>query len=274
MGARRRHVWLRLCVENASIRVMPALLVVEGKRYPVEGCLLDKDGTLLRFDHWFQVMALRAQKLAAALCLVPAQRQALLSIMGLDDSGQASGAHGIIALPRNRAEQAVVDYLRRECRLDAQAAGVLVLRTFAEVDDEFPFSEHLRPTPGASSFLHAARHMGVKTAVVTHDGRAAAEQHLGALGWDSIVDAVLGIEDIRCPKPSPEGVFDACRRLGIAPDRALMAGDTWVDVGAGRGAGCRPVVGVLTGLGDVAQLAEADHIVPDLTSLSFCEHGS
>ncbi len=258
-------------MQNASILAMPAYLVVEGKRYPVDGCLLDKDGTLLSFDHWFEVMTLRAQKLAEALSLVPMQRDALLHFMGLDGDEAVKGAHGIIPLPRSRAEQAVVGYLSQEGLLDAREAELLVARTFAEVDEAFPFSEHLRPTCGAELFLRAARDAGVKVAVVTHDGRSPAEQQLRALGWDRLVDAVLGIEDMSCPKPAPDGVLDACRVLGITPERALMAGDTWVDVGAGRRAGCRPVIGLLTGLGDAGELSDADHVVPDLASLSFGE---
>lgn len=250
---------------------MPACLVVQGKRYPVEGCLLDKDGTLLRFDHWVKVMALRAEKLAGALSLVPAQRQALYGFMGVDGNGNARGTHGIIPMPRSQAEQAIVGYLSQEALMGGREAERLVRRTFAEVDDEFPFSEHLRPTPGAEAFLRAAREAGVKIAVITHDGRSAAEHHFRALGWDDLVDAVLGIEDIPCPKPSPESALNACRILGIEPARTVMAGDMWVDVGAGRGAGCRPVIGLLTGLGDAVELSEADHVVPDLTSLSFSE---
>ncbi len=251
---------------------MAPLLSVDGQKYPVEACLLDKDGTLLGFDHWLEVMRMRAERLAQALSLSRLQLDALLSFVGLDVAGGRAGTEGITALPRSEAERAVAEYLQSVEHIARARASEAVRTAFADVDTVFPFDRHIRAALGAEEFLRRARQVGVKTAVVTHDGRSAAEHHLRALGWMGLVDVVVGVEDMGALKPAPDGPLKACELLGVDPACSLMAGDTSADVGAGRAAGCRPVIGLLSGLGSSAELADADHVVDDLAALSFLEN--
>jgi D-glycero-D-manno-heptose 1,7-bisphosphate phosphatase len=45
-----------------------------------------------------------------------------------------------------------------------------------------------------------------------------------------------------CRKPMPGLILQAARDLGIDPARCWFVGDTWMDVAAGRAAGCRTVL--------------------------------
>jgi histidinol-phosphate phosphatase family protein len=45
-----------------------------------------------------------------------------------------------------------------------------------------------------------------------------------------------------CRKPEPGLVIAACRDLGLSLDGAWFVGDTWMDVVAGRRAGCRTIM--------------------------------
>ena len=45
-----------------------------------------------------------------------------------------------------------------------------------------------------------------------------------------------------CRKPEPGLVTTACRDLGLSLERAWFVGDTWMDVVAGRRAGCRTIM--------------------------------
>jgi phosphoglycolate phosphatase-like HAD superfamily hydrolase len=49
-------------------------------------------------------------------------------------------------------------------------------------------------------------------------------------------------------------VLALCTALQVAPDRAAVIGDTPADLGMGRSAGVRRVIGVLTGVGERAEL--------------------
>ncbi len=249
---------------------MAPLLNVDGRTYPLEACILDKDGTLLGFDHWLEVMRMRAELLAGALSLSRSQLDTLLRFVGLDGGGR-SGEVRITVLPRSEAEEAVAEYVHSWTGTTMTRVREKVRAVFARVDELFPFERYVRATPGAEEFLRGARQLGVKIAVVTHDGRAAAERHLQALSWLELVDVVIGVEDMKALKPAPDGVLKACELLRTAPGRSLMAGDTPADVGAGLVAGCRPVIGLLTGLGESTELSAAHHVVDDLTALSFSE---
>lgn len=64
-------------------------------------------------------------------------------------------------------------------------------------------------------------------------------------------------------KPHPEPLFEAARRLGVAPERCLFVGDDERDVIAGRAAGMRTVAAAYGYLGDAADTAlwNADALV-------------
>src|SRR5436189_1744 len=78
----------------------------------------------------------------------------------------------------------------------------------------------------------------------------------GAVLVPRLVDVVVCQEDTEAHKPDPEPVLHALRALGVEPSRAVMAGDTPVDLEAGLAAGTK-VVGVTWGAGSPAALRAA-----------------
>lgn len=245
---------------------MPVRFWVDGREYEGKVFLFDKDGTLITFDHWFSMMAERARRLVRALGLSPRQGAALAEFMGVDRPGN----WGIITLPRPEAEEAIARFAAEMLAASPEEIFPLVQRIFAEVDQDFPFERHLRPTPGAEEVLRAIKRAGGKVGVVTHDLASAARLHLRALGWEELVDAVVGLDLCPIRKPAPEPIRVACVFLGADPKESLMVGDTAADLQAGRAAGCRLTVGVLTGLGGPEELTPlADLVLPDLTKLRF-----
>lgn len=92
------------------------------------------------------------------------------------------------------------------------------------------------PAQGVEEVLGAAAEMGLATGLVTRNSRRSAHIVLGRLGLR--FDAVVTREDC-APKPSPEPVLLCARRLGVAPEEALMVGDFRYDIESGRAAGTR-----------------------------------
>jgi len=81
---------------------------------------------------------------------------------------------------------------------------------------------------------------------------------LRGLGVAHAFDSVIcGDEAPR--KPAPDGLLRVCAALGVAPARALLVGDSAVDLATGRAAGVR-VCAVTWGLGERAALASADYL--------------
>ncbi len=249
---------------------MPIQFHIDGRGFQARAFLFDKDGTLITFDHWFLVMAERAGRLARALGLTPAQAEALAKFMGVKRDNPEDW--GIIPLPRQEAEEATAQYLSQRFNVPLFDALPLVKKVFAEVDKDFPFEKHLVPTPGAEEVLRKIKRAGGKIGVVTHDACVPARLHFRALGWEELIDVVVGLDLCPVKKPAPDPVLRACQFLGLPPKEAVMIGDTASDLLAGRRAGCHAAFGVLTGLGTPAELKpHAEAILENLGKLKLVE---
>jgi phosphoglycolate phosphatase len=80
-------------------------------------------------------------------------------------------------------------------------------------------------------------------------------------------DLLLTRDDVRWVKPDPRHLSQALRRLARSPEHALLVGDHWMDIQAGRRAGCSSTIGIL---GDHNanwfDPCPPDHVVKDLQS--------
>jgi phosphoglycolate phosphatase len=244
-------------------------MLVNGSRHDVQAFLFDKDGTLVSFDHWIWVMRERARRLAPQFDLSAAQADSLSRFLGLDPVTGNALPSGLIPLPRSDTEAAVAEWFTQNGGVPFAEVAKVVAEVFTEVDQEFPFERYIQPTPGAEEALLGIRRAGGKVGVVTSDAAAAARRHFVALGWDELIDVIVGIDVHPERKPAPGPVVAACSLLGINPVAGVMVGDTATDLQAGKSAGCRLTIGVLTGIGRPEDLGEADLILPNLVELKI-----
>lgn len=84
---------------------------------------------------------------------------------------------------------------------------------------------------------------GVAVGIVTRNCRRVAKSLLAQFNVPHA--ALLTRDDVRRTKPHPEHLHEALLRLGTIPEQAMMVGDHWMDVQAGRAAGCALTIGVL-----------------------------
>lgn len=98
--------------------------------------------------------------------------------------------------------------------------------------------------PGTELVPKHLRERGMKTAVVSNRRFAAIAVEKSGLAH--LFDTVVGLEDVGCPKPHPESILLALERLGVAPTRAVFAGDTDIDMQTAVSAGVRGI-GMTTG---------------------------
>lgn len=92
--------------------------------------------------------------------------------------------------------------------------------------------------------LHGAVRIGVVSAGPTRQVERFLDQH----ALRPYIDVVVTSQTHRRMKPHPQPVLGALSALGVAPENAVMVGDTTVDVKAGQAAGTQ-TYGVLTGFG-------------------------
>jgi len=101
------------------------------------------------------------------------------------------------------------------------------------------FDQRVRPRRhrGVGPTLDALRRRGMPMAVVSSRRRGPLEWGLRAAGLRRYFAVVAGLEDVSRPKPDPEGLLLAARRLGVAPSGCVYVGDSEVDVEAAHRAG-------------------------------------
>ncbi len=139
--------------------------------------------------------------------------------------------------------------------------------------------------PGVAEAIETLRGRGIKVALTTGFDDGVAYPLLESLGWavgageGTMVDAVVTTSDVAQGRPAPYMIHRAMERTGVHNVRAVLAaGDTVVDVQAGRNAGAI-AVGVLTGKLGRAELAAVshDHIlagVADVPGLAETQPGA
>jgi HAD superfamily hydrolase (TIGR01509 family) len=92
---------------------------------------------------------------------------------------------------------------------------------------------------GILPFLAWMDERALRRGLVTRNSRKSVEIVLARLGLR--FDAVVTREDAP-PKPAPEPVWLACRRMGVTPAEVLFVGDFEFDMLAGHRAGVRTVL--------------------------------
>ncbi|MBO0692297.1 MAG: beta-phosphoglucomutase family hydrolase [Acidimicrobiaceae bacterium] len=124
--------------------------------------------------------------------------------------------------------------------------------------------------PGSIAWVRELREAGLSTAVVSSSRNCADVLAYAGITnlFDTVVDGDTALE-LRLPgKPAPDTFLEAARRLGVSPQRAIVAEDALAGVEAGRAGGFGLVVGVDRD-GHAAGLAAAgaNLVVDDLSEL-------
>jgi phosphonatase-like hydrolase len=124
---------------------------------------------------------------------------------------------------------------------------------FRDILDELYRTDPPTAMPGVPEALAALRAAGIKVALTTGFDDDVAGAVLTALGWtvgpagSDTVDAVITTSHVSAGRPAPYMIHHAMEATGVHDvRRVLAAGDTVVDVRAGRNAGVI-AVGVCTG---------------------------
>lgn len=114
----------------------------------------------------------------------------------------------------------------------------------ASGEDLAAFDGHLRvaastarPFPGVPAVLDELRAAGYRLGVFTGAGRRAATALLAGAGLDGYFPVVVCGEDAAHPKPAPDGLLLACRRLDVQVGQAAYVGDRPVDRRCAEAAG-------------------------------------
>jgi len=114
--------------------------------------------------------------------------------------------------------------------------------------------EMLHPFPGAIDSLVQIRKKGYLIGVVTSKRRKPTRESLEITGLTDFMDVVVTVEDIKQPKPHPDGILSALKQLSVPPAEAVYIGDSIYDIMTGKNAGTA-TIGVTWGIAAKKDLA-------------------
>lgn len=229
-----------------------------GHRYDV--VLLDALGTLLDLEPPAPLLV--AELAARGVRVTPEDAQRAMVAEMTYYRAHCDGA----------GDRASLEALRARCagivaaELGAPAAGL----PLDEVRDALLASLRFPPFPEVVAVLSALRADGVRLVVVSN-WDVSLHDALAASGLDALLDGALTSAETGTAKPDP-GLLHRGLALagGVAADRALMVGDTVLDVEAARAAGCDAVLVARHGLSEAepwTTAGPAPRIVADLRAL-------
>lgn len=232
----------------------------------IQAILFDKDGTLMKFDHYWVEVSLHAiNDILRQLDREDIPPECLLAALGVKDG--IADTDGLLCKGTYEQIGLALNEVFREHGADVSEADSIKM-TLAAYDKNAdtgkvePVCENLREV-----LLNLKRH-DRRLAVVTTDNASITAKCLEKLGIADIFDKVYTDNGQTPVKPDPWCAKDFLNRCGIAPQNALMVGDTMTDVRFARNAGISAI-----GVGEKPDGRErlvpyADAVLPDISHLA------
>lgn len=136
-----------------------------------------------------------------------------------------------------------------------------VYRSFREALEQGYLENGVRPIPGTEETFAELRSRGIRIVTTTGFYRKVTDLLLETLGWnEKVLDASICADDVPAGRPAPYMIFRAMEAVGVQDvNKVINVGDTPFDMLAGCRAGCRGVVGVLSGSHHAESLGKVRH---------------
>jgi pyrophosphatase PpaX len=121
---------------------------------------------------------------------------------------------------------------------------------------------------GVMETIETLKKKGYKLAIVTTKREDVAFKGLRLMKLDPYFDVMIAYDHVEKVKPDPEPIYLALEKLGSKPEEALMVGDNFHDVLAGKNAGTK-TAGVAWSIKGREYLAkyEPDFMLENMTDL-------
>ena len=116
--------------------------------------------------------------------------------------------------------------------------------------------------------LHALKDAGALCCIASTKTRSRIGETLRKYQMESLIDLVVGVEDVAKAKPAPDGINAVCRHFGLDKKDVLYIGDNTIDARAAKNAGVA-FAAVTTGTTTSQEFARLPHvaIMKDLSEI-------
>ena len=130
------------------------------------------------------------------------------------------------------------------------------------------YLDAIRPFDNATALIERVHTGGRKLVLASSAKKEELDHYVDLLGIGDLLAATTSIDDVEASKPEPDIFEAALEKIGVAPDAAIVVGDTPFDVEAAVKAGIA-AIGLTSGLFDERQLRDAGAIAvfADVTDL-------
>ena len=176
-------------------------------------------------------------------------------------------------ISRSRGRKIAIEDFEKIKDPDTLDEAMAVFKRFSEIMIDY-YGKNVREIPGASDTFRWCHANGIKVATDTGFHRDVTDAIMDGLGWerDGLIDISVTVDDIpgEIGRPAPFMIYYAMMRLNIQSiHEVIKIGDTPADMLEGYNAGCRGVVGVLSGPRPVEVWAKYwhTHIIPSVKNL-------
>jgi pyrophosphatase PpaX len=134
---------------------------------------------------------------------------------------------------------------------------------------EFQYSNYnlSKLFPNALSTLTYLKKKGYKLGAVTTRSNKTSHQTLVNAGIFDLFDIVISFEDAKKLKPNPDPLLKALENMNETPEKAVMIGDSHLDIEAGKNAGTKTIRAAYGFHKDNLHNPEPDFIVEDIGDL-------
>lgn len=226
--------------------------------------IFDKDGTLIDlYIYWSNMIRFRAESLQKELNLSEKQTNELIYEMGVDENNLRLRPEGPVGVKKREiVTKTAADYLSSIGHKNTMS---LCIDIFKKVDavSTTKFDEIIKPIDGLYELIKGLKDNNCKIAIATTDKTKRAELAIKFIKIDYAIDMIVGADDVKNGKPSPEMIEEICKNLNISQSNTAMIGDAITDVEMGINAKVKASIGVATGITPKHKLLEITNNVVD-----------
>ena len=97
--------------------------------------------------------------------------------------------------------------------------------------------DKIKLLPNSKEVLQKIKKKNIKIGLVTNNFKKPVKKILEFHKISKYFDAIVAEEDVKMPKPYPDGILKACEKLNVQPDETIYVGDRENDYKAGKAAG-------------------------------------
>ncbi|MEK7175319.1 MAG: HAD-IA family hydrolase [Patescibacteria group bacterium] len=121
--------------------------------------------------------------------------------------------------------------------------------------------------PNALETLKTLKNKGYKLAVVTTRSKKTSHQNLIDSNIFNLFNIVISGDDVKKIKPDPEPLLMALEFMQELPEKAIMIGDSYLDIQAGKNAGTKTIRATYGFHIDKLHEPEPDFFISDISDL-------